>query len=129
MYLLAAAGTGEYICSRMKDSLEIYVQPGERGFHAGARGHARVWAAHPDDMETAAWKCAMRRWFPKRANGVLLYREVQAVTLDKLEGDVWRATLHIENSAVPAFQFARDFTPELPIQPRKRSRVATKRKK
>ena len=113
----------------MTDTLEIYVQKGARGYHAGARGFSRVWAAHPDDEETAAWRCALRRWFPKRANGVLLYREVLAIRVATAGDQVYSAVLDIPDSQVNAFSFARDFTPELPVVPRAKRSTRKGRKK
>lgn len=98
----------------MQATAEIYVQPGERGFHAGVRGRAKVWAAHPVCRETAAWRAALRLWFPKRANGVLTYREAKSIQITPLKDGAFAAVLTMDPAAARRQEWARGFTPDLP---------------
>lgn len=99
----------------MTDSIEIYVQPGTYGLHAGGRYPCRAYAAHKDDEETAAWRCALKHWFPSRPNGVLLYREARAITIDRIGEHEFKATLTVDDEHARKMQFAREFTPSLPL--------------
>jgi len=74
-------------------SIEIYVQPGKFGRHAQSSYPVTAWAAHITDDATAAWKCALKHWFPVRPNGVILYAEARSVTLEQLEKHRYKATL------------------------------------
>lgn len=129
IYLLACGRGSVFTWHRMKATAEIYVQPGERGFHAGVRGNGKVWAAHVTCRETAAWRAALRLWFPKRANGVLTYQEARSVTVEPIEDGAFAATLELTTAQARAQEFARGFTPELPAMPRATRKPVTRRKK
>jgi hypothetical protein len=77
----------------MKDTIEIYVQPGKYGHHAGGRYPCQTYAAHKDSPETAAWRCALKHWFPSRPNGVILYSEAKAIVVTGITAHEFRATL------------------------------------
>ena len=98
----------------MKDRIEIYVQPGEFGLHAGGRRPCTAWGAHKDDPTTAAWRCALRWWFPRRPNGVLLYQEATSITVNALGNNVYEAILELPDDAARKMQFRRNFTPTIP---------------
>ena len=100
----------------MKDTIEIYVQPGKYGQHAGGRYPCRTYAAHKTDEATAAWRAALKHWFPSRNNGVLLYDEAKAITLDQFSPHEFRAVLNLPDDVAKKLNFARDFTPELPVE-------------
>ena len=113
----------------MKDTIEIYVQPGKHGLHAGGRSPCTAWAAHASDETTAAWRCALRHWFPKRANGVLLYTEARAVTVDRIGEHEFRASLELPDKSDGKTKLVRQVTPLLPMKSRATKRTRTKAKK
>jgi hypothetical protein len=96
----------------MKATIEIYVQQGSYGFHAGTRGTARNYAAHKTDAATAAFRAAVKHWFPSRQNNVLLYSEIRSVTIDKIGEGEFRAWLKIPDAELPEMEFSRKFGKE-----------------
>jgi hypothetical protein len=99
----------------MTDSFEIFVQPGKWGMHAGGRGVGHIFAAHESDAKTAAWRCALKRWFPSRVNGVVLYDEAHAVTLETIGPNEFKATLSLDDTIARAVKWSHSFTPLLPV--------------
>lgn len=75
------------------ETLRIWIQPGKLGHHAGAYHSRRVWAAHPKDIATAAWRCAVKFWFGKGHNSAWLYSNVLRVTVAPDSDHTWIATL------------------------------------
>jgi hypothetical protein len=117
----------------MKDRIEIYCQPGKFGIHAGGRYPCVVWAAHHDDEETAAWRCALKHWFPTRPNGVLLYPEARAITVNEIAPHTFEALLELQEPLDKRLRFARDISPllameGLPTQAQARETLRTQRK-
>lgn len=113
----------------MQDIISIYVQPGERGFHAGVRGHSRVWSSHQTDPITAAWRAALRRWFPKRPNDLITYQEAHAITVRDCGDGSFEATLNLADELARTQEWARDFTPQIPALRSARRRTKSRRKK
>lgn len=97
----------------MKDSIEIYVQPGRYGFHAGGRYPCQSYAAHKDDEWTAAYRCALRHWFPSRPNGITLYSEARAVLLEKIGEHEFRAVCELPDGKDTPAKLKRAITPLL----------------
>ena len=93
----------------MKATIEIYVQEGSYGYHAGTRGTDRNYAAHKTDATTAAFRAAIKHWFPSRANGVLLYSEIRSVTVAKIGAGEFRAWLKIPDEELDRVVFSRAF--------------------
>lgn len=97
---------------RVKDptrlDIEIYVQPGKLGYHAGGRDPVQEWAANDRDPITAAFKCALKHWFPVRPNNVVLYHEARAVTVRQTEPNRFIATLDLLELAKGDNQLKRD---------------------
>lgn len=104
---------------RMKATLEIYVQEGTYGFHAGTRGDIRNYAAHKTDAATAAFRAAVKHWFPSRHNNVLQYAEIRSVTVARIGEGEFRAWLKIPDAEVDRVEFRKEFTDQLEAnQPR-----------
>ena len=93
----------------MKATIEIYVQEGSYGFHAGTRGTDRNYAAHQTDATTAAFRAAIKHWYPSRANGVLLYSEIRSVTIARIGVGEFRAWLKIPDEELDRVEFSRTF--------------------
>lgn len=114
----------------MKDTIEIYVQPGKHGLHAGGRHPCQAWAAHATDEKTAAWRCALRHWFPKRANGVLLYSEAMSVRVEAIGQHEYKATLDVPDKGTDKPILKQAITPSLVSvepKPTKRARKVRRR--
>ena len=77
------------------------------GWHAGGRGRGRTFGAHVNNKATAAWRCALKYWFPSRPNSVVLYDEAKAVTITQLGPDEFRADLTVSEEDVGRLQFSR----------------------
>lgn len=112
----------------MKDTIEIYVQPGIHGQHAGGRSPCQTWAAHETDEATAAWRCALKHWFPRRPNGVLLYTEARAITIEKIGQHEFRANLEMPDKPDGKTKLRQPITPELLSTPSKPTRRVAKRR-
>jgi hypothetical protein len=116
----------------MKDSVEIYVQPGSMGFHAGVRASSRTWAADKDDPWTAAYKCGLAHWFKKRASQRVLYQEAAAVRVEKIGENEFRAVLELPDKPTMPYELAGHVQPqlfELPPKKAKRTKKTTRRRK
>lgn len=89
------------------EPVEIFCQPGRLGIHATTRGWPHVWAAHPTDHPTAAWRCAMKHFHGNKDNGLYIYDQIRRTSIElspellsESNRSVWRATLKPEAVAL-----------------------------
>lgn len=108
------------------DRIQIYITAGKLGKHAGVYHSDRCWAAHPTDVETAAFRAAIKFWFGKGHNAAWLYRHVKRVAVNHESGSTWNAQLQpVEQLTIPAVEKAVRETKPKPA-PTKRAKKKAK---
>ena len=79
--------------------------------HATTRGKSRTYAAHKTDPATAAFRAAIKHWFPSRNNNTLLWDEIKGVDVTKVDDGDYIATLTLPDEEAAALRFNRDVQP------------------